>query len=143
MPIQEIHTRKKQLHIFDEVLKLMKDNKVLIRAEIMGENAGGQKLIHLLANNADGIEFWTDDKSLIWPSDYERTEELKEEAKTVECGVCGRKLKPIRGGTCKSDVFGLMQYWDYMNCPNCGCQVILKKRLEDIAGLLELTQRRY
>ena len=59
----------------------MKDNKVLIRAEIMGENAGGQKLIHLLANNADGIEFWTDDKSLMWPSDYERTEELKEEAK--------------------------------------------------------------
>ena len=121
----------------------MKDNKVLIRAEIMGENAGGQKLIHLLANNTDGIEFWTDDKSLIWPSDYERTEELKEEAKTVECGVYGRKLKPIRGGTCKSDVFGLMQSWDYMNCPNCGCQVILKKRLEDIAGLLELTQRRY
>ena len=107
----------------------MKDNKVLIRAEIMGENAGGQKLVHLLANNADGIEFWTDDTSLIWPLHYERTEDMKKEEKTVECRVCGKKLKPIREGTCKSNTFGFLQSWDYMNCPNCGCQVVLKSRL--------------
>jgi len=40
-------------------------DNVFIRAEIMGENAGGQKHIHLLASNADGIHFWTDDKSII------------------------------------------------------------------------------
>lgn len=39
--------------------------QVLIRAEIFGENAAGQKHIRLLANNTEGIHFWTDDKSIV------------------------------------------------------------------------------
>ena len=40
-------------------------SNVFIRAEVLGENAAGQKHIHLLASNTDGIHFWTDDKSII------------------------------------------------------------------------------
>lgn len=40
-------------------------NMVYIRAWIAGENAAGQKCIKLLANGADGIEFWTDDESIV------------------------------------------------------------------------------
>ena len=36
-----------------------------IRAEVIGTNASGQKHVRLLANNADGIRFWTDEKSLL------------------------------------------------------------------------------
>lgn len=37
-----------------------------IRAEIIGELPSGQKRVHILANNADGIEFYTDDESIIY-----------------------------------------------------------------------------
>lgn len=40
---------------------------VYIRAEIIRELPSGQKYIKLLANNADGIRFYTDDKSIIYP----------------------------------------------------------------------------
>ena len=43
-----------------------------VRAEVIGTNASGQKHVRLLANNADGIRFWTDDKSLVPAPDCER-----------------------------------------------------------------------
>lgn len=43
--------------------------QVFIRAEVVGVNPAGQKRIHVLANNADGMYFWTDDKSIIEPDD--------------------------------------------------------------------------
>ena len=38
---------------------------VFIRAEVIGELPSGKKGVHLLANNADGICFYTDDKSIV------------------------------------------------------------------------------
>lgn len=40
---------------------------VFIKAEIEAINLSGQKRVHLIANNADGIVFWTDDKSIVNP----------------------------------------------------------------------------
>ena len=64
---------------------------VLIRAEIFGENAAGQKHIHLLANNADGIHFWTDDKSIVRSIEPERKKgkwiDYTEDG-YVECPFC-------------------------------------------------------
>lgn len=38
---------------------------VYIRGEIAGSNAAGQKRVHILASNADGLYLWTNDKSII------------------------------------------------------------------------------
>lgn len=44
----------------------MSSNEMLfVRAEIIGENTSGQKRVHLIADGADGLEFWTDEKSLV------------------------------------------------------------------------------
>lgn len=43
--------------------------KIFIKAEIQGVLPSGQKVVHLLANNADGIVFCTDDKSIVIPQD--------------------------------------------------------------------------
>lgn len=40
---------------------------VYIRAEVMGELPSGQKIIHLLADNADGISFATSENSILRP----------------------------------------------------------------------------
>ena len=40
---------------------------VYIRAEICGELPSGQKRVKILANNADGISFYTDEKCIIRP----------------------------------------------------------------------------
>ena len=65
--------------------------QVLIRAEIIGENAAGQKHIRLLANNADGIHFWTDDKSIVRSIEPERKKgkwiDYTEDG-YVECPFC-------------------------------------------------------
>ena len=45
--------------------------KIFIRAEIQGELPNGQKVVHLLANNADGFVFCTDDESIIRPQEVE------------------------------------------------------------------------
>ena len=42
---------------------------VYIRAEICGELPSGQKRVKILANNADGISFYTDEKCIIRPED--------------------------------------------------------------------------
>lgn len=44
-------------------------NMCYIRAEIIGELPSGKKRVHLLANDADGITFYTDDKSIIKNTD--------------------------------------------------------------------------
>ena len=39
---------------------------VYVRAEIIGKLPSGQKRVHLLANGADGISFYTDNKSIVY-----------------------------------------------------------------------------
>ena len=54
-----------------------------VRAEVIGTNASGQKHVRLLANNADGIRFWTDEKSLL------TTESSKDELiRLIETVAC-------------------------------------------------------
>lgn len=43
---------------------------VFIKAEIEAINLSGQKRVHLIANNADGIVFWTDKKSIVNPQEF-------------------------------------------------------------------------
>lgn len=47
--------------------------KIFIRAEIQGELPSGQKVVHLLVNNADGFVFCTDEKSIVRPQEIETT----------------------------------------------------------------------
>lgn len=68
---------------------------VLIRAEILGKNAAGQKHISLLANNTDGIHFWTDDKSIVRSIEPQRKtghkiNQHQYPAKWI-CSECGAK----------------------------------------------------
>lgn len=44
---------------------------VFLRADIYGELPSGQKRIRILANNADGISFFTEEKSIIRPENIE------------------------------------------------------------------------
>lgn len=54
----------------------------------------------------------------------------------IACSVCGTISTMHRTGTCESpQLIGPTVYWDYMNCPNCGCQILLNKRLVDIIDL--------
>lgn len=55
---------------------------VFIRAEIEAINLSGQKRVHLIANNADGIVFWTDNKSIVNPQEF-GNEVIKEYAKNM------------------------------------------------------------
>ena len=70
--------------------------RVLIRAEIFGENAAGQKHICLLANNTDGIHFWTDDESIIRSIEPQRKKgkwiNVRHDniAECDQCGITGR-----------------------------------------------------
>ena len=69
---------------------------VFVRAEVLGENAAGQKYIHLLASNADGVHFWTDEKSIIRSIEPEpqrtghKINQHQYPAKWV-CSECGAK----------------------------------------------------
>lgn len=55
---------------------------VFIRAEIEAINLSGQKRVHLIANNADGIVFWTDNKSIVNPQEF-ANEIMKSYAKNM------------------------------------------------------------
>lgn len=56
----------------------------------------------------------------------------------VTCAVCGRHPFLSRDGVCvEYSLIGAPVYWDYMNCPFCGCQILLKKRLRDVSRLNE------
>ena len=46
-------------------IKQSKTNICYIKAEIVGGLPSGKKRVHILANNADGVEFYTDDESII------------------------------------------------------------------------------
>lgn len=51
----------------------------------------------------------------------------------IKCDVCGTNVPAISTGVCinqelsKADIL-----WDYTNCPNCKCQILLKQRYRDI-----------
>ena len=51
---------------------------VFIRGWVSNINASGQKYVRLIANNADGKGFWTDDKSLVRCSDVARVVQCKD-----------------------------------------------------------------
>ena len=54
----------------------------------------------------------------------------------VKCTVCGTEVRPKRKGTCyTTQLFVGTVYWDYMDCPKCGCQILLNKRLMDDTAL--------
>ena len=61
---------------------------------------------------------------------------MYEASTSVTCTVCGTEVKPKRKGTCSTTqiIVGTV-YWDYMDCPTCGCQILLSKRLMDDTDL--------
>lgn len=75
---------------------------VFLRADIYGELPSGQKRIRILANNADGISFFTEEKSIIRPENIEEevnpwipvTEQMPKEHKSTIPGW-GMISKPI------------------------------------------------
>lgn len=51
----------------------------------------------------------------------------------IECEVCGADVPTISTGVCvKPEVIIADTLWDYTNCPECGCQILLKRRYRDI-----------
>ena len=53
--------------------------------------------------------------------------------KTIECDVCGKDVLAISTGVCvRPEVLIGDTLWDYANCPNCGCQILLKRRYRDV-----------
>lgn len=84
---------------------------VYIRAEIIGENAVGQKRVHLLANNADGIVIWTNDKGFLDPERGEIREVGKSRWMNGRCDNCGAHAPhwPLSS-----------TYYKSRFCPNCG-----------------------
>lgn len=60
-------------------------------------------------------------------------------ADTKQCGVCGTELAPtketvytVREMKGLAGIFRGASYFDAMDCPNCGCQVVLVPRLPTI-----------
>lgn len=57
---------------------------------------------------------------------------INEEPKLITCSVCGATFPAKKKGVCvECPVIGPVIYWDYMDCPGCGCQIKLSKRLLD------------
>lgn len=78
---------------------------IYVRAEIIGTLPSGQKRVHLLASGADGISFYTDDKSIVYaetpcPVMYE---EGRQSAALQECG---ERDCPLYGGACGMNAEG-------------------------------------
>ena len=63
---------------------------VYVRAEIIGKLPSGQKRVHLLANGADGISFYTDNKSIVYDEALCRVRR-REEKRFVASQECGGK----------------------------------------------------
>lgn len=57
-------------------------------------------------------------------------------SETVVCSVCGAVSIKYRKGTCvNKPLIGAPVMWDYKNCSNCGCQILLNRRYIDIDDL--------
>ena len=55
---------------------------------------------------------------------------------TVVCSVCGAFSIKYRKRTCvNKPLIGPPVMWDYMDCHNCGCQILLNRRYIDIDDL--------
>ena len=99
-------------------------NMVYIRAWIAGENAAGQKCIKLLANGADGIEFWTNDESIV------TTEAVKYERPRGKWEPLGFRSGPFKHPlsedykctNCGYEYYRLIDMLP-ITCPNCGADM--------------------
>lgn len=91
-----------------------------IRAEVVGLLPSGQKLVHLLASNADGIRFYTDDRSLVSADNVEqRRGEWVRGFYNPE-----KRLYVYRCSECRQGCYHGFQkvpIWGY--CPNCGARM--------------------
>lgn len=63
--------------------------ELFIRVQIFDELPSGQKLVGLMANNADGIRFYTDDESLVTADKIGRHSAWVYEGKPIHCKQCG------------------------------------------------------
>ena len=64
--------------------------------------------------------------------------EILSQPKRVTCSVCGATPPIHKTGICvDTPLIGPTLYWDYMDCPMCGCQILLSKRLVDVDDLME------
>jgi len=67
--------------------------------------------------------------------------EMHYQPRKVTCTVCGATSQIHKTGICvDTPLFGPTSYWDYMDCPMCGCQILLRKRLVDVDDLMEATE---
>ena len=59
--------------------------------------------------------------------------------KSATCSVCGATINQIhKTGICVDvPLIGSPSYWDYMDCPFCGCQILLRKRLLNMTEIME------
>lgn len=71
-----------------------------------------------------GLEIGNDDEEFL-ESDFKIPDKV--------CEVCGTHVLIKKSGTCvQRPMIGETSYWDYMDCPRCGCQILLKRRYLDI-----------
>lgn len=80
---------------------------VYVRAEIIGKLPSGQKRVHLLANGADGISFYTDNKSIVYDEALCRVRR-REEKRFVASQECGERDCPLYGGACGMNAEALL-----------------------------------
>ena len=60
------------------------------------------------------------------------------EYKTLTCKACGEEFRPhkeARYTAMKSEgFFGPLLYFDAIDCPHCGCQMILGERMQEVSN---------
>ena len=55
------------------------------------------------------------------------------QTKEGTCEVCGASFPIKSEGVCvHPEVLIADTLWDYMNCPACGCQLLLRRRCRDV-----------
>ena len=69
----------------------------------------------------------------------DRENETVIQAVRITCNVCGATPRIHKTGVCvEHPLIGFDTFWDYMNCPECGCQILLNKRLKDVSLNVEV-----
>lgn len=68
----------------------MAEKQLYVMARVMGELPSGQKLIGIMANNADGIRFYTEDTQLFTADDILRAADA---VLVVRCKDCKHQQK--------------------------------------------------